>query len=202
MQNQAKEQKRALRAQCLAARAALPLKEKHALDAALCRVIAESAAFAHADLLLLFSPVRGEPDLTPLAALAVARGIPVAFPRTESKEMTFHIASPEDLTERDRFGIPVPYADAPLAHCTARTLCVLPGLAAGLDGTRLGYGGGFYDRFLATFKGSCLFPLYDFLVFPTLPFEDHDFRVAALVTEKGERTLHGSSHTRAPALPS
>jgi len=190
-----REQKRALRAKCLAARCALSLTEKAERDAALCRAIAQSSAFAHADLLLLYSPVRGEPDLTPLAALAAARGIPTAFPRTEENEMTFHIATPTDLTERDRFGIPVPSADAPCAVCTAQTLCILPGLAAGLDGTRLGYGGGFYDRFLAAFRGFSLFALYDFLVFPTLPFEDFDFRVTTLFTEKGEHTLHVQAHS-------
>ena len=182
----AREQKRALRARCLAARTALSTDEKARLDAALCRAITAHAAFSAADLLLLFSPVRGEPDLTSLAQFAAARGIPVAFPRTEGSDMTFRIARPDELRERDRFGIPVPSSDAPLALPTRRTLCLLPGLAAGKDGTRLGYGGGFYDRFLATFAGITLFPIYDFLVFPTLPAEDFDFRVAGLITEKGE----------------
>lgn len=183
------EQKRALRAECLATRAALSPAEKATRDAALCRAIAATDAFARADLLLLFSPVRGEPDLTVLATLAAARGIPVAFPRTEGGEMEFFVCEPQALCDRDRFGIPIPPYDAPRAHCTPRTLCVLPGLAAGQDGTRLGYGGGFYDRFLPKFAGEVLFPIYDFLVFPTLPAENFDYRVATLVTEKGVSPL-------------
>lgn len=182
-------QKKALRADCMARRAALAPTERMAADAALSRIVAAHPAFLSADLLLLFSPVRGEPDLHLLWERAQTAGIPVAFPRCEGETMTFHIVSRPDDLPAGRFGIPAPSAEAPLAQCSKSTLCILPGLAAGRDGTRLGYGGGFYDRFLATFEGVTLFPIYHCLLLPTIPTEPTDRPVTYLVTEKGEIPL-------------
>lgn len=63
-------------------------------------------------------------------------------------------------------------------------LCFVPGIAAAQDGTRLGYGGGYYDKFLREFKDKvtsvlCL-PSKDFL-FNTLPCEEHDEKVDLIV---------------------
>ena len=82
-------------------------------------------------------------------------------------------------------GFPEPPVTAPLAECDADTLCILPALSAAPDGTRLGYGGGFYDRFLPTFKGSCVLPIYESQLSPTLPREDTDVPVSLIITQKG-----------------
>lgn len=179
-------QKKQLRQDCLARRLSLSPTEKQAADETLCRAIEALPLFQNADLILCFSPVRGEPDLSRLFAAAKERGIPVAYPRCESTDMTFHTVDTLQELRPDRFGIPAPTAAAPLARCTAATLCLMPGLAAGRDGTRLGYGGGFYDRFLDTFPGICVFPVYECLLFSTLPTEKTDHRVTHIVTEKGE----------------
>ena len=106
-------------------------------DAALCAAIARHEAFLETDLILGFFAVRGEPDLSPLYEEAQRRGIPVAFPRCVGKELFFHTVKGVNELLPDRYGIPAPAPEAPLAHVTERTLCLLPGLAAGRDGTRL-----------------------------------------------------------------
>ena len=180
------EQKNDWRLRCVAIRARIHPKQKQVNDRALCARIIVSDAFRLADTILLFSPVRGEPDLLPLLPVAQVLGISVAFPRCVGKEMVFHTVTGVNELIPDRFGIPAPAPDAPVAHLTARTLCLLPGLAAGRDGTRLGYGGGFYDRFLATFKGITLFPIYKRLLFDTVPADALDRRADHILTEKGE----------------
>ena len=181
----ADEQKRLWRQQCAALRADVAPAQKALDDAALCARIAAHPAFLQADLILTYFGVRGEPDLSALLPLAAARGIAVAFPRCVGKDMIFHTVQGVNELAADRFGIPAPGADAPIARCTARTLCLLPGLAAARDGHRLGYGGGFYDRFLATFGGITLFPVYERLVFDTLPTGPYDRKVDHIITEKG-----------------
>lgn len=183
--------KKALRAVCLARRLAISSEERQAANKAISHTVSGLSAFLDADLILAFSPVRGEVDLMPLYEIALARKIPLAFPRCTGKEMTFHVVRSMDELTPDRFGIPAPCADAPLATATEHTLCLMPGLAAGRDGTRLGYGGGFYDRFLTTFRGITLFPIYESLLFVTLPTEETDMRVTYLVTEKGVISPNG-----------
>lgn len=180
-----------LRAYCERLRASVAPEEKRAQDEALSRAILAHEAFANADLLLCFSPVRGEPDLTPVLDAAMARGIPLAFPRTKGNDMTFYLVRDINELEVGRFGIPAPRETAPIAPLTARTLCIMPGLAATREGDRLGFGGGFYDRFLATFDGISIFPVYERLILPALPREEFDRKPNFILSEKGEVYRHG-----------
>ncbi len=185
------EEKARLRAVCMALRAQITPEERAAWDEALCRGIAAEPAFLGADLILCFSPVRGEPDLAPLLYFATKRGVPVAFPRTEGRQMSFHIVRNAGELTVERFGIPTPAKTAPLAVPTARTLCILPALAATRDGKRLGYGGGFYDRFLASFEGVSILPVYEHTVLPALPTEPWDLSPDVILSEKGVIYRHG-----------
>lgn len=183
-----------LRRECMTRRLSLSPAQKEAADRAICDAIAAHPVFLEADLILAFSPVRGEVDLTPLYRNALARGTALAFPRCVECEMIFHLVKSTDELFPDRFDIPAPTANAPVAHpcCyTKKTLCLMPGLAASKDGTRLGYGGGFYDRFLATFTGITMFPVYESLLFSTLPTEETDKRVMHIITEKGDISPNG-----------
>jgi len=179
------EEKKALRQRLLAERKAINGSEKAALDLALCTHVAQAEAFRQADLVLGFLPIRGEPDLTPLFDLARSLGKTVALPRCANGEMYFLAFSAETVCVPDQFGILAPPPDAPLVHGTKDTLCLLPGLAAGRDGTRLGYGGGFYDRFLTSFAGHTLFALYHRFLFPTLPTDFLYLPAEIITTEKG-----------------
>ena len=99
--------------------------------------------------------------------------------------MYFQLVSHMGELAPGRFGIPTPPKDAPVAHPTPDTLCLLPALAATPHGERLGYGGGFYDRFLVGFKGPTLLPLYEALILPALPCEQTDLAADVILTEKG-----------------
>ena len=179
-------EKKALRARFSALRASIPAAEKAALDAALCRAVATHETFLGCDLLLCYFPVRDEPDLTALYQLARERGVKTAFPRCIGKQMTFHLVQSEKELETGRFGIPTPPEGAPLAQCDAHTLCIVPALAAAKDGARLGYGGGFYDRFLEHFLGTAVLPIYSTLLCDALPREKTDLTIPYILTEKGE----------------
>ena len=180
------EEKAALRAHFLALRNALDTKEKCAFDKALCREITNHPAFLQAELLLCYAPVRGEPDLSTAYLAAQKRGMKIAFPRCEGKHMTFHEVRDLSQLQAGRFGIPTPPEDAREVHTNAHTLCLLPALSATKQGVRLGYGGGFYDRFLPNFKGATLLAIYECLLSDDLPREATDISADHILTEKGE----------------
>ena len=193
--------KKALRQALLAKRAAIDATEKATLDRALCAHIAAHAYFLEADALLCYLPVRGEPDLTPLFSLATSRSIPIYLPRCEGNGMRFLLYTGSERLVKDKFGILAPQESAPEVRPTAKTLCLMPGLAADKNGTRLGYGGGFYDRFLPHFAGKMLFPLYADMVCDTLPHETCDFLIPkeSILTEKGALP-YAKVDTRTPEL--
>lgn len=181
-----REEKAALRKELLACRRAIPAREREALDAALVGHIAAHRYFKNADAVLGFVAMRGEPDLSPLYRMAMARGIPVCLPRVEGGEMHFYRYEGEGTLTPDRFGILSPSPSSGEVTLTSQTLCLLPGLAADKSGVRLGYGGGFYDRFLPRFAGKVIFPLYSRLLVERLPAEPTDVPVLCVITEKGE----------------
>ncbi len=193
--------KKAIRAALLKKRAAIVGPRRTKLDEALCRHIAAHPDFRGADALLLYLPMRGEPDLTPLLYIALARNIPVYLPRCEENGMRFLAYLGKDQLSPDCFGIPAPPADAPEAKPTSKTLCILPGLAADKKGTRLGYGGGFYDRFLPRFEGKTIFALYSAMICDTLPRDENDFQIppTRIITEKGALS-NAKMDTRTPKL--
>lgn len=87
-----------------------------------------------------------------------------------------------DALPADPFGIPSPPEEAATVH--SAEVVLVPGLAFSEDGKRLGRGGGYYDRFLSSFRHTHRVALaYEAQLVPDLPIENHDQRVDIIVTE-------------------
>ena len=78
-----------------------------------------------------------------------------------------------------------PQADLPVIPPEAIDLVLVPGLAYDQEGWRLGYGGGYYDRFLKGFMGTSLGVIYDALLLNALPHDANDVQMDFIVSENG-----------------
>ncbi len=131
-----------------------------------------------------YSPFRGEPTLRGLMRSIIARGGRTALPvvLARATPLIFRIWAPGDPTERGVWDIPVPSAQAEV---------VLPDVViapvVGFDPCcwRLGYGGGFFDRTLASFATRPrVFGIgYAQAAIPTIYPQPHDIPMDAIVTE-------------------
>lgn len=83
-----------------------------------------------------------------------------------------------------RFGLLEPDAAKarPVDH-SANTVCLVPGIAFTHSGARIGYGGGYYDRFLEHFSGVSIGLAFELQIAASLPQENHDRSVDFLITE-------------------
>ncbi|MGN4424361.1 5-formyltetrahydrofolate cyclo-ligase [Bacillus cereus group sp. MYBK30-1] len=70
-------------------------------------------------------------------------------------------------------------------------LQIVPGVAYTQRGERIGYGGGYYDRYLVHYKGKTLSLAYDFQIVKHIPVEPFDKNVEKIITEKGTMVING-----------
>lgn len=127
-----------------------------------------------------FVPMPGEPDLTPVLEAALAQGKRLLVPRVRGARMEPVAITRLDELAPGAYGIREPAGGTAADPETlgADTLALIPCLAAGPSGVRLGRGGGYYDRFLAHYKGKRLLVCPDALRLEGVPADPWDARFA------------------------
>lgn len=186
-----KEEKAALRKRCAVLRDGIDAESKRRMDERICAAVASLAVFRFAQAVLLYHPIRSEVNVLPLLDAALAQGKEVYLPLCDkevSGKMTFRRVGDRSELVPGAFGVMEPREDAAQFVCDdKRTLCVIPALAFSRDGYRLGYGKGYYDRFLGGYSGSTVGVQYSDLLLPQVPRNRFDLQVDLVVTEKGVR---------------
>jgi 5-formyltetrahydrofolate cyclo-ligase len=102
----------------------------------------------------------------------------------EDHHMVFHPYDPQQLVEHP-FGMAEPAPHLPQILPEEIDLVLVPGLAYHQAGWRLGYGGGYFDRFLRDFRGVNVGVIFQALLLDVLPHGEQDIPVGWLVTENG-----------------
>lgn len=167
-------------------RMALPPEQKAQMDAAIARQLFGMSMLRDAETVLIYVSKEYEVETKEIIQKLWAMGKRVAAPRCMAKrEMSFfYITSFEELVQSD-FGILEPLPDEQaLAVINEHTFCVVPATCCDPQGYRLGYGGGFYDRFLSTFPGIKAVILYSDFIVDKLWHGRYDIPVDYIVTEK------------------
>lgn len=140
-------------------------------------LFAQSEAYKNAKTIYGYLPYNQEVRTVPMLEQALKDGKKVAVPKIYGDEMKFLYL--DDLTKVSKgyAGIPEPIADGPVAD-DETALVLMPGLAFDPQGHRIGYGGGFYDKFLAAEPNHPTLALcYEFQLLPELDTEEHDIPV-------------------------
>ena len=141
------------------------------------KLFVQSEAYKNAKTIYGYLPYNQEVRTAPMLEQALRDGKRVAVPKVYGDEMKFLYL--DDLTKVSKgyAGIPEPIADGPVADDTT-ALVLMPGLAFDPQGHRIGYGGGFYDKFLAAEPNHPTLALcYEFQMLPVLDTEEHDIPV-------------------------
>ena len=124
-----------------------------------------------------YLPYNQEVRTVPMLEQAMKDGKRVAVPKCYGEEMRFIYMDDLSKVEKGYANIPEPIADDPVAD-DPTALVLMPGLAFTEDGKRMGYGGGFYDKFLAAEPGHPTVALcYAFQMVEYIPTEDYDIPV-------------------------
>ena len=136
-----------------------------------------SDAYKNAKTIYGYLPYNQEVRTVPMLEQALKDGKRVAVPKCYGDEMRFIYLEDLSRVEKGYAGIPEPIADGPVAD-DETALVLMPGLAFDPQGHRIGYGGGFYDKFLSAEPNHPTLALcYEFQMLPSLETEDHDIPV-------------------------
>ncbi len=188
--------KRAVRDRVLALRDALDPAERAAASVTIGRHIMALPSFAAARVVLLTLPFRSEWDTRALFRAARAAGKTVALPRVDgvARMLQLHDVGDESDTAPGHRGIPEPTADAPMIAVDAIDWVLVPGVAFDHTGRRLGYGGGFYDRLLASVAKHIarVAGAFDVQVVDRVPAAPHDLTVDLVITDRRVVTPAGA----------
>lgn len=187
--------KKKIREQILRKRDAINPQEKEILDHKIFKNLINSSFYCKASTIFTFVSFKSEVDTHKLINQAIKDGKIVGVPKIKSKEKgieVFEIKSLKNL-EKGYFGILEPKGNCPIIIPPEDiNLALIPGLAFDLKGGRVGYGGGYYDRYLAKVnkKTAKLALGYHFQLLGNVPVDDHDIRINGIITDEGIHTVN------------
>ena len=179
--------KNELRKKYLAKRKELDEKYRSDAERRALQNLVSTKQFSLADKIFLYYPIKCEAVPLPLLEIAQKLGKKVAFPKCNKEDFSmkfFEIGSRGDFS-LGAYNVPEPKDELCALEPDEKTLCVVPALLYSKDGHRLGYGKGYYDRFLANFDGVSVGFTYDELVVDDLPHDVFDVKLDMIITEKG-----------------
>lgn len=167
----AADEKRALRRELIALRKALSAEERRAADD---RIFAQlKPILDNAGAVFTYVSVPYETDTHRIIDYCFENSLPVAAPVSGDNEMRFYFFGGWDGLSVGRFNILEPTNQDNEAVSDESSICIVPALSADDNGFRLGYGGGYYDRFLSGFNGLSVVVSYSSLR-REIPIEKHD----------------------------
>ena len=189
--------KNKIRARCRSEREKLSPDKKSLLDRDIANKLYRLNQYNNASLLLIYVSTPIEVDTREIITHALAEGKKVAVPRCEdgTRNMDFYrITDMSELTKRT-FGVLEP-DDNPenLVDDFTDSICIVPALCFDEDGYRLGYGKGYYDRFLQRYKGPKVGICYSSGIRRKLLHGHFDCSVDVIVTEKAIKTTALNKH--------
>jgi 5-formyltetrahydrofolate cyclo-ligase len=148
-------------------------------------------AYRSASCVMAYVTFGSEFETGDFIADLLAQGKQLLLPRVErgSRALTLHaVQDPARQLEAGVWGIRQPRADCPAAAASQVDFVLVPGVAFTARCERLGYGGGFYDRFIhgLASRPALVAAAYSVQLVPELPLSESDQRVDLVITEGAE----------------
>jgi len=175
-----------LRKQVLQEMKALSQEQKQAIDQALNERLLQHPFYQEAKVIATYLSFPHEFQTQELIEQALRDCKKILIPKTYPKgRMDFVVYDPQQLVKTS-FGLLEPQGDLEVVDVSQIDLIHVPGLAFTTEGYRIGYGGGYYDRYLKHFSGNSLSTVYPCQIRDFIP-EDHDIPVQEVLVD--ERNL-------------
>lgn len=162
------------------------MQDQDKIDSHVFNKLISTWAYREADVILTYVSTAIEVDTKALINHSLKLGKKVAAPYCiESSRMKFYYINSIDELEKRTFGVLEPVAKKENEVTNfENSICIIPGLAFDKNGFRLGYGKGYYDRFLSAYTGKTIGLCYESCICQKLPTGKYDKKVNTLITNK------------------
>lgn len=168
------------------------INDKPAADSKICNYLIESSIYKNADTILFYAALDDEINIDDCINNALSQGKKAALPvcLDDNGNMKFYYINSLNDIKTGHFGVREPDTDI----CREVTnyncsICIVPAIAYDKKGYRLGYGKGYYDRFLENFSFISVGLCYNELIMDALPIGEHDIPVDYMITQDGLFTV-------------
>ncbi len=161
--------------------------EKEKLDNEIKEQLFTYKHYLRSETIGLTIAMKNEVNTKSIIEAAWSEGKKVAVPKCDpkSKQMTFYYLTEWNQLETVYFGLKEPKPEETIiCHTHEIDLLVVPGLIFDQKGYRIGFGGGFYDRFLQNYPNATVSLAYEFQLVDSVPVESFDIPVQAIITNE------------------
>lgn len=163
----------------------IPSSRQREMSKEACRRAMDIPGVKEADILMAYAPIRDEMDPFPLIEAWWRKQGTVVFPSVEDGRICPRRVDRRDQLVPGAFGVPEPTPKQEAVPPQAIDVIIVPGVAFDERGARIGYGAGYYDRFLPQTKWTAvrIGLTYSCCLFQELPLEPHDAIMDWIVAE-------------------
>ncbi len=182
--------KQDLRLKCREERRNMPSEKKQELDRKIAENVRRLKEYKPAKTLLIYMSTPIEVDTVEIIKNAWADGKQVAVPRCidGTRDMEFHYITDFDCVSPGTFSVLEPSPDLPVVTDFSGCLMIVPGMRFDMKGYRIGYGKGYYDRYMVRFTGISAGICYSDELKPFMYHGRYDRAVNIVVTDKKIKT--------------
>ena len=157
--------------------------EQMAVGQKICEKLIQMPEFKQAKSISIYVAYNQEVPTIPIIQQALELGKKVASPIVENGEIEFYCYDSIESLKEGEYGILEPTKE--LGIPGNDSLIIMPGVAFDKNRNRIGYGGGYYDRYLAKHPNSTTIAIaYDFQIYDEFDAEEKDYRPQKILTEK------------------
>lgn len=186
--------KQDLRAKCRVVRENMDKTQKAALDKSIAENVRRLKEYRPSNTLLVYISTPIEVDTIRIIENAWADGKKVAVPRCipETRDMEFHYIENLECLSPGAFSVLEPDENLPIVTDFSGCLMIVPGMQFDMNGYRIGYGKGYYDRYMARFTGKSAGICYSGELRPFMYHGRYDQPVNIIVTDKKIKTCNNA----------
>lgn len=153
------------------------------LSTVICNRVLKQDVYFNCKDIVLYMPINNEVNLDIIMQDALNQGKSIWLPRIINKNMEFYRCTKETKLIKGAYGILEPDTEE-ILQPNSDTLIIMPGAAFSEDMGRIGYGGGYYDKYLS--KHPCCKTIavcYNFQVLPMVPMDEYDIRPDMIISD-------------------